>query len=94
MDIDIENLGHPTSVFLTEIPLPFPSVKEGIQKMEDVQRASSPFKRRRASTDTGGDDSLVSSPPMESPLGGSPRRNGGMEDVLLTMCSLGRKRTP
>lgn len=71
MGIESDDLGHQTSAPPIKFPLADPSRKRGIEGVGDEQPASSPSKKRRASPDTGDDDSLISSPPIETLLADS-----------------------
>lgn len=80
----------------TNVPRAEPSRKRGITDLEDAQPASSPSKKRRASSDTSGDGPLTSSPPTEKPLVDSSRKRSieDVEDALSSASSPKRRRTP
>ena len=84
MDIDSDNFGLQTSASPNNIPPETLSRKRIIEDVEDEQPASFPSKKRRPSPETSGDDSLTSSPTVETPLANYSRKSSieGMDDPL------------
>lgn len=86
MDKDSDSFKHQKSASPPKIPLVDPSRKRGIEGVDDEQPASSPYKKMRVSSDTCGDEPLVSSPPVETPLVEFSRKSSieDVEDALPT----------
>ena len=93
MDLDSDDQ---ISASQTKIARAGPSKKRGTEDVDDGQPARSPSKKRRASIDEGGDDSLISSPPIETSLAESSGKSSteGVEDAPPITSSPGRKRAP
>ena len=95
MDIDSDDFNRQESASPSEELLAYDSKKRSIDKMDDEQPASSPTKKRRASTDTSGHGSLVANPPKETPLADSSRKRSieEVEDAPLATSTPKRKRS-
>ena len=80
MDIDSTDFRRQNAASPSKTPLAQSSRKRAIQEVEPEQPASFPSRKRRAISDTSGDDTLVSKTPMEMPLA-DPSRKRSIEDV-------------
>ena len=95
INIESDDLKREESASPSEGLLAYDSKKRSIDEMDDEQPASSPTKKRRASSDTSGHGSLVANPPKETPLANSSRKRSieEVEDAPLATSTPKRKRS-